>query len=91
MSKASKKLLSELHGRLAAEMKKLLEEGVTVVDDDGKPVKITPGASHMNVIRQFLKDNNVENIHLADELNEAAKPKVALPFSTQADEYGMPN
>ena len=89
MSKASKQLLSELHGALAREMKRILEEGVTVTDDDGKPVKLTPGASHMNVIRQFLKDNNVENIHL-EQLVEAAKPKVELPF-TQTDEYGLPN
>ena len=90
MSKASKQLLSELHGALAKEMKRILEEGVTVTDDDGKPVKLTPGASHMNVIRQFLKDNNVENIHLAEELNQAARPKVELPF-TQTDEFGLPN
>jgi len=89
MSKATSKLLAELHGTLAREMKKILEEGVTATNQDGEVVKLTPGASHMNVIRQFLKDNNVENLSVAEELNAAA-PKVQLPF-TQTDEFGLPN
>jgi len=89
MSKASAKALAELHGILAKEMKRILSEGVTVQDNEGEVKTITPGAPYLNVIRQFLKDNNVENISL-DELVEAAKPKVQLPF-TNTDEFGLPN
>jgi len=90
MSKATKAALAQLHRALADEMKRILESGVTVTNDDGELVKLTPGAPYLNVIRQFLKDNNVESITLGEELNEAAKPKVDLPF-TQTDEYGLPN
>jgi len=87
MSKASAKALAELHGALAKEMKRILEDGVTATNDEGEIVKLTPGASHLNVIRQFLKDNSVENTVVAEELNQAA-PKVALPF-TNTDEFGL--
>jgi len=87
--KASKEALARLHAALAEEMKKILEEGVVVETEDG-PAKITPGAPYLNVIRQFLKDNSVENLTIGEEINEAAKPKVNLPF-TSTDEYGLPN
>ena len=46
--KATKEELSELHGLLAKTFKKILDSG------DYK-------ASDLNVIRQFLKDNNIES------------------------------
>ena len=46
--KASDKELSELHGQLAKRFKEMLESG--------EPLK----ASDHNVIRKFLKDNNIE-------------------------------
>ncbi len=89
MSKASKELMSQLHGALAKEMAKMLNEGVTAVNDDGEVIKLTPGAAHLNAIRQFLKDNQIEAVKIP-ELEEAIRnPQVKLPFS-ETDEYGLP-
>lgn len=90
MSKATVNALSELHGALAREMKRILENGV--VNEDGE--RETPGASHLNVIRQFLKDNHIDtapgNADMTALANAANGPK--LPFPTQTDdEFGLPN
>lgn len=52
--------LDKLHTSLTDLLTKILDEGVTVTDDDGKPTKVTPSASYLNTIRQFLKDNGIE-------------------------------
>lgn len=88
MSKrASKEAMARLHAALAEEMRKILEEGVTEVNNEGDVVKVTPGAAYFSAIRQFLKDNGIDNPHVGEELNQ---PKFAgLPF-TEADEFGIP-
>lgn len=93
MSKASSATLAELHSALAREMKRLLEDGQVVVDKDtGEALKVSPGASYLNVIRQFLKDNNIENLPGQGDTAELAKTaKACLPFPTDADEFGLPN
>lgn len=91
MSKASERALSELHGALAREMEKALKTGVEVLDkNSGEVVRVRPPASYLNVIRQFLKDNNVDTTaeNLAG-LQQAAST-ADLPF-TDADEFGLPN
>jgi hypothetical protein len=89
MSKrASKELLSRLHSALANEMKTILEEGVKEIDKSGELVTVTPGAAYLNVVRQFLKDNGIDNPSVGDELNQAPKFQ-GLPF-TDTDEYGIP-
>lgn len=86
MSKAaSKEAMEVLHALLTDEFVKILKEGVkvkvTVKDDDGNDVDsvetITPSSAQLNVIRQFLKDNNIE----AAMTNPAMKDIVDnLPF-----------
>lgn len=90
MSKASKALMAELHGALAKEMARILNDGVTATDDDGNVVKLTPGAAHLNVIRQFLKDNSIEAVTIPVLEEAVNSPKVNLPF-TKTDEFGLPN
>jgi hypothetical protein len=91
MSKrASKEVMSRLHAALAKEMATILDEGVTEVDkSSGEIVKVTPGAAYLNVVRQFLKDNGIDNPHVGEELDEK-KVFTGLPF-TQADDHGPIN
>jgi hypothetical protein len=86
MSNATKAAMARLHAALAKEMETILKEGVTAPDQDGVPVKLTPGAPYLNVIRQFLKDNGIDNPSVGEELDQ--KPAfTGLPF-TQVDPYG---
>lgn len=88
MSKsASKEALARLHAAMAREMETILTEGVTTADQDGSVTKVTPGAAYLNVIRQFLKDNGIDNPSVGEELN--AKPVFqGLPF-TETDSFGQ--
>lgn len=61
--------LRRMHDLMARHLTDLLENGeiartkqgeVVVDPDTGKPLRIKPTASTLNVIRQFLKDNNVD-------------------------------
>jgi hypothetical protein len=67
MSKASELELSEIHGGMADWCKLILKgvplmvEGKPVLNSDGQPWLIPPSSAHMNVIRQFLKDNKIDN------------------------------
>lgn len=56
---ASEKILSALHDALATELKEQITEGRTILDSDGEPIKISPGASVLNVARQWLKDEGI--------------------------------
>lgn len=75
---ASKDLMERIHEALATEIAKMLDEGVITKDDEGNIVKLSPTPAMINVIRQFLKDNNIE----ADvSKNKALQSVVAgLPF-----------
>lgn len=88
MSKgASKETMARLHAALAKEMESILKEGVKEIDkSSGELVQITPGAAYLNVVRQFLKDNGIDNPSIGEELDQ--KPVFSgLPF-TQVDPYG---
>lgn len=87
MSSATKAAMARLHAALAKEMETILKEGVTAPDTDGVPVKLTPGAPYLNVIRQFLKDNGIDNPSVGEELNTSKPTFANLPF-TQSDPYG---
>lgn len=70
MAKATELELSEIHGAMADWCKLVLQgtplldpEGRAVLKPDGQPWLIPPTSAHMNVIRQFLKDNKVDNPH----------------------------
>ena len=60
MSKAAEKQeLNSLHAEFATKLKTYLTDGETVVAA-GKTHQVSCSAAMMNVIRGFLKDNNVE-------------------------------
>ncbi len=51
--------MRELHGELSSQLRKMLVGGQVVLDDKGMPIVISPTPAVLNVVRQFLKDNNV--------------------------------
>jgi len=91
MSKAPKAVLEALHAALATTFKDILENGETAIDKEtGEAVKVTPGASTLNAIRQFLKDNSIDaDISNSPELQGLAN-RANLPFPSNTDEYGLP-
>lgn len=56
---AEKKLMNALHDQFAKKLTKYLKEGETVVTA-GVTHKVSCSAAMLNVIRGFLKDNNIE-------------------------------
>jgi len=49
-----------LHEGLADHLLRCLREGETVADKEGNTYRVDPKPATLNVIRQFLRDNNVE-------------------------------
>ena len=84
-------MMDALHQALATTFKDILEKGEVAIDKEtGEAMRVTPGASTLNAIRQFLKDNGIEAM---PEAGSALKDlqKAALPFPTQTDEHGLAN
>ena len=54
--------LSKLHDMLAEELTDRLKHGEEEVTKEGEIVRVKAKASTLNVIRQFLKDNNIDAI-----------------------------
>lgn len=72
--------LQDIYDLLVNEMEKMLTDGKTVVAGD-ELVKVSPDAATLNVIRQFLKDNNVGGAPV--ERNPANKLLDKLPFKLE--------
>lgn len=61
-------LLPRLHLLLTKQLMAIIEDGVILEDKDGnvvigldgQPLRRTPSAPELNVIRQFLKDNGID-------------------------------
>lgn len=56
-------------------------EGRAVLKPDGQPWLIPPSPSHLNVIRQFLKDNNIDSIPKATNPIGVLQGAASLPFA----------
>jgi hypothetical protein len=70
--------LQKLHSDLAKELSKMVRGGQVVMDEKGMPVVISPTPAVLNVVRQFLKDNNIQ-AHL-DNNEDLQDLESALPF-----------
>lgn len=77
----SKDKLKGIYDLLVNEMEKMLTEGKTVVAGDEVKV-VSADAATLNVIRQFLKDNNVGGGPV--ESNPANRLIDKLPFPKDA-------
>lgn len=80
---ASKEAMQKLHALLAEEFTKILTVGVTTKDDEGNLVVLTPTSAQLNVIRQFLKDNDIQAAMTSKAMKEIVSN---LPF----DESDLP-
>lgn len=59
-SATTKEDMNDLHQLLAKEFRNMLVNGVKARDDEGNVVTLTPSSAQLNVIRQFLKDNDIQ-------------------------------
>lgn len=67
MSKATEEELSQVHAGLSQWCLEIMKgvpltdkDGNAVLKEDGQPWLSPPSPAHLNVIRQFLKDNKIE-------------------------------
>lgn len=81
----SDKTLVRLQELLSKEMVRVLEEGVVTQDNDGNIVRLTPGAPMLSVIRQYLKDNNMQ-LTDPEKDEEARTMRRKLPEFNDDDE-----
>lgn len=77
----SKDKLNSIYDQFVNELEKMLTEGKTVVAGDDV-VKVSPDAATLNVIRQFLKDQNFNGAPV--ETNPAQRLVDKLPFPKDA-------
>ena len=79
---APQTLLEQLHADFAATLATILKDGIPVKNEEtGEVHYAPPPPATLSVIRQFLKDNNIEGI--VDEVTsllETKKAEMALPF-----------
>jgi hypothetical protein len=68
ITKATEEELSEIHNSMAGWCKLVLQgipllndEGKAVLKPDGQPWLIPPSPAHLNIVRQFLKDNKIDS------------------------------
>ena len=89
--RAKAEVMDALHKALAETFTKILTEGEVVVDKEtGEPVRVTPGASTLNAVRQFLKDNGIDSAPgQSPSLNELGTRLANLPFPVHTDEHGL--
>lgn len=63
------------------------KEGNAVLQKDGQPYMVAPSPAHLNIIRQFLKDNKIESEATPNNpmglLNQAASGDNVSPFPFQ--------
>lgn len=69
--RASEEVLGLTHSEFAEWCRLILQgvplmdkDGHAVLQEDGQPWLVPPSPAHMNVIRQFLKDNQIEAARL---------------------------
>lgn len=66
-------------------------DGITVLDNEGNPVKIDPPAALLNVARQRLKDLGITKVVTADDpvnqlMREIGKPKFKIVAPQPVDD-----
>jgi hypothetical protein len=74
--------LPRLHTKLIECLTDIMEHGEEVMTKGG-PVRVSPSAATLNVVRQLLKDNNIQGEPVEGSPLQAlahTKVKAALPF-----------
>lgn len=58
--KAPATTLEALHEIFAGELSDALKNGMRVMDKEGEVIRAPVNPAYLNVVRQFLKDNNIQ-------------------------------
>ena len=74
--------LEALHEVFTNELRDGLENGMRAVDKDGNEVRQPANPAYLNVIRQFLKDNNIQ----ATATNGNSLEKILLALQRDHEE-----
>ena len=82
MATATQDILEQLHVDFTNTLAKILKEGVPVTDQESGEVHYAPPPpATLSVIRQFLKDNDLEGAKDAvKNILLDASPELSLPF-----------
>lgn len=98
MVKASNEELGVIHDGFAKWCALILQgvplldnEGRAVLKPDGQPWLIPPTPAHMNVIRQFLKDNSIDSTPEATNPLGVLKQAASLPFGDNVTPFPKKN
>jgi hypothetical protein len=84
--KEGEETLQGVHSKLAGLLSTLLDGVPTVDEKTGETVVIPPTAAHLNVVRQFLKDNSVTAIpKKGTSLGNLKQKAKLLPFPSATD------
>ena len=91
-TKATEEELSEIHNSMAVWCKLVLQgipllndEGRAVLKGDGQPWLVPPSPAHLNIVRQFLKDNKIDS---PDTESKVVDVTSALPdFGTEESAF----
>jgi hypothetical protein len=79
---ASKAALEQLHMALCKAFDDVLTNGVKEIDKEtGELVAVTAPAAYLNVIRQFIKDNDIKAAPVKGTALEAFANDKPLPFA----------
>lgn len=83
MKKADADAMNDLHGLVAAELARVIREGITVIDDNGVAHQVPAPASYIAQAVKFLKDNGIQSSLTTGDLNglkEQLDRLNSLPF-----------
>jgi hypothetical protein len=79
---------AEIYDGFVDTLKDIVKHGETYVDGDGELKRKTPAASTLNVIRQFLKDQNMQATAAHKGLREVSAGARLYPFKPGEDNEG---
>jgi hypothetical protein len=71
-------------------LKDIVKHGETEVTKDGEVVKVSPKPATLNVIRQFLKDQNINAAPTHKGLSSLAASAVQMPFQVDDEDGNQP-
>lgn len=79
---------AEIFDSFVDTLKDIAKNGETVVTEDGEVKRKTPSPATLNVIRQFLKDQNITASPAHKGLREVSQSATLYPFKVHEDDEG---
>jgi hypothetical protein len=79
---------AEIYDGFVDTLKEIVKHGETYVDSEGEVKRKTPAPATLNVIRQFLKDQNIQATAAHKGLREVSAGARLYPFNPNEDNEG---